>query len=83
MLFIIIGAYTLQKFDVLVNRLDAELITQTNFNALTESDEFDSSKGFNIAAAYSAYDGETDPIDDLTVGEVVFNHYKWGRSPDG
>ncbi len=30
-----------------------------------------------------AYSNENDPIDDPTVGELVFNHNKWGRNPDG
>ena len=78
-----IGAYTLQKLDVLINKLDAELITMTNFNAISDSDEFDASMGFNFAAAFSAYDSETEPIDDPTVGEIVFNHFKWGKNADG
>ena len=39
--------------------------------------------GLNIAAAFTAYDSETEPIDDPTIGEIVFNHYKWGKNADG
>lgn len=78
-----IGAYTLQKLDVLVNRRDVDLITMTSSNALSGTDVFDSSMGFYLAAAFTAYDDETEPIDDPTVGELVFNHYKWGADKDG
>ena len=80
-LFTMIGAYSLQKLDVLINKLDAELITMTKSNALKDTDVFDSSMGFNIAAAFTAYDSKI--IDDPTIGELVFNHYKWGVKADG
>ncbi len=50
----------------------------TSSNALSGTDIFDQSMGFYLAAAFTAYDDETEPIDDPTVGELVFNHYKWG-----
>ncbi len=78
MLFTLISMYSLQKLQVLVNKNDVNLLTMPTFNALTDKDEFDSSKGFNIAAAFIAYDDNKEPIDDPTVGELVFNHYKWG-----
>ncbi len=44
---------------------------------------FDYTNGFNTAVAYISYDGNREPEDDPTVGELVFNHYKWGQNPDG
>lgn len=82
-LFFLIGAYTLQKLDVLLNKRDVDLITTTISNANTYEDFFDSSMGLNIAVAFTSYDNDQDPIDDPTIGEVVFNHYKWGQNPDG
>ncbi len=46
----------------------------TTFNALTFEDRFDSSMGLNFAAAFITYNGKPEPIDDPTVGELVFNH---------
>ncbi len=43
-------------------------------NAFTDKDDFNFSKGFNVAVAFLAYDNNPEPIDDPTVGEVVFNH---------
>ena len=69
-----ISAYALQKLDILINNRDVDLITMTTFNALTFEDQFDASMGLNFAAALIAYSGKPEPIDDPTVGELVFNH---------
>ena len=34
--------------------------------------------GFNVAAAFTAYDNESENILDPSYGELVFNHYWWG-----
>ena len=83
MLFSLLGLYTLQKLQVLITKNDVNLLTMPTFNALTDKDEFDFSMGFNIAAAFINYDNNTEPIDDPTVGELVFNHFKWGQDADG
>ena len=83
LLFLFIFAYALQKLEVLVNKRDTDLLSVIVKNNLSYSDVFDSSMGLNIAAAFTAYDGEQDPIDDPTVGEVVFNHFAWGENDDG
>ncbi len=83
-LFILIGAYAVQKFDVLVRIQDVDLMITTNLNALSDHDKFDSSMGFNIAAGFMAYQGANKPIDDdPTVGELVFVVNIWGRKDDG
>ena len=33
--------------------------------------------------AFTGYDNETELFDDPTIGQVVFNHYKWGENADG
>ena len=83
-LFTLIGAYALQKFDILVRIHDVDLVITTNMNALSEHDQFDSSMGFNIAAAIMNYYGENEPIDDdPTIGELVFIVNSWGRYDNG
>lgn len=82
-LFILIGMYSVQKFEILMNRRDVDLLAETTFNALTEADQFDYSNGFKIAAAFINYDNETALFDDPTVGELAFYHYGWSRNPDG
>lgn len=82
-LFLLIAAYTFQKLDILLYGRDVDLIFSSKSNALTIKDEFDLSMGLNFAVAFTAYDDNAEPIDDPTFGEVVFNHHKWGRYPDG
>ena len=36
-----------------------------------------------MAAAFTAYDSETENILDPSYGELVFNHYFWGTNADG
>ena len=55
-LFLLVGGYTFQKLDVLLNKRDTDLLTTTNPNVLTMADEFDHSMGLNFAAAFTAYD---------------------------
>lgn len=38
---------------------------------------------FNIAAAFTGFDSETEDILDPTYGELVFMHYYWGIQEDG
>ena len=40
-------------------------------------------RGFNIAAGFTAYDANPEPILDPTYGELVFNHFRWGQPEDG
>ncbi len=73
-LFVTISAYFFQKLDILINKRDVDLIQVTTFNAHTYEEQFDASMGLNFAAAFIKYDGKTEPIDDPTIGELVFNH---------
>ena len=75
LLFLVIGSYTYQKLDILINKRDIDLITMTASHSLTLDERFDASMGFSFAAAFLSYDGNSEPIDDPTVGEVVFNNY--------
>ena len=45
--------------------------------------EFDSKDGFNIAAMFTAYDDNPDPILDPTYGEFLIRYTRWGENPDG
>ena len=36
----------------------------------------------NIAAGFTAYDSDPEPILDPTYGELVFNQYRWGQPED-
>ena len=45
--------------------------------------EFNSKDGFNIAAMFTAYDDNPDPILDPTYGEFLIRYTRWGENPDG
>ena len=81
-LFILIGLYAIQKMDILLNGRDVDLKKVTTTNALTSKDKFDYINGFNFAVGLVSYDGNREPEEDPTVGELVFNHYKWGLDKD-
>ena len=50
---------------------------------MTDDDSVSYDNGFNIAVALTYDDNNPEPFDDPTIGQVVFNHYSWGRYPDG
>ena len=82
-LFFAILAFTMQKFDVLLNRRDTD-ISSTMFDLhYTDDDTFSYENGLNIAVAFSAYDDEREWILDPTYGELIFNNFSWGSLPDG
>ena len=47
-------------------------------DAIDYNEKFDSSKGFFVAAALTAYDNETEVIEDPTYGELVIEQFGWG-----
>ena len=54
-----------------------------NDNFFTPDDVVTYENGFNIAAALTKYDSETEDILDPTYGEIVFKRYFWGTQKDG
>ena len=70
--------YAQLKFDVLINKKDVDVLSSIYENVFTADDEFGYQNGFNVAAAFTAYDSGTEYILDETYGELVFKHYYWG-----
>ena len=55
-----------------------------NDNFYTPDDEMNyKENGFNIAAAFTGFDSETEDILDPMYGELAFMHYYWGIQADG
>ena len=48
-----------------------------------ENFEFHSKDGFNIAAMFTAYDDDPEPILDPTYGELLIRYTRWGENADG
>ena len=82
-LTLLIASYTYQKIDVLENKKDVDILATTTHSHFTPDYIFDHTRGFNIAAAFTAYDSNPERIDDERYGKLVFNHYYWGQQPDG
>ena len=70
--------YTYLKADVLYNKKDVDILSTINDNFFTPDYELNYQNGFNIAAAFTGFDSETEDILDPTYGEIVFLHYYWG-----
>ena len=48
-----------------------------------ENFEFHTKNGLRIAAMFTAYDDNPDPILDPTYGELLIRYTRWGENPDG
>ena len=82
-LLLVLLTYTFQKLDVLINKKDVDLLTVAAVNALNDDAIFDATNGFGVAVALTSYSATEPVFHDPTIGEVIFNHYKWGDNPDG
>ena len=64
---------------MLQNKKDIDILATVTQSHFDPDYVFEYQKGFNIAAAFTAYDSNPEPIYDDTYGELVFNHYYWGK----
>ena len=78
LMFIVVLAYGYQKFDVWNTKKDIDIQYSTVDSYFTDDDVFDFKEGLNFAMAFTAYDTETEPILDPSIGRIVFNSYSWG-----
>ena len=82
LVFIVI-MYCLQKADVLFSKKDVDILSTINDGAFTPEFIFDYSKGFAFAAAFTAYDSETENILLPEYGQIIFNAFSWGTDENG
>ena len=68
MILLIMASYTYQKVDVLKNKKDVDILQTTADSEYDPDYVFDYKKGFNVAAAFTAYDSNPEPILDDTIG---------------
>ena len=71
--------YAYFKFEVLLQKSDANILSTVNDLHFTDDFVFDYSNGFRTAIAFTAYDNERDVILDPTYGELIFNAVSWGE----
>lgn len=73
----------MQKFFVLIDKMDVDLLETNLALALTDDYVFEYKNGLNFAIAFTGFDDNFELFDDPTIGQVVFNHFKWGENADG
>ena len=63
---------------MIVEKRGVDVMSATEVDAIDYWEKFDYSNGFYVAAAITAYDAETEIVEDPTYGELIFEHYGWG-----
>jgi len=83
-LTVMVCMFAYLKADVLINKKDVDIMSTINDNYYDADRNITYKEdGFNIAAAFTAFDSETEDMLDPTYGELVFMHYYWGQLEDG
>ena len=79
MLFFALSTYSFQKWDILVNKKDIDILSTQNDLFFDYNDRFTYQNGFNFAVAFTDFGNNPEPILDPSYGSLVFNHYYWGE----
>ena len=69
--------------DVMISKKDVDILSTIKTSFFDEKDEFGYKNGFNIAAAFTAYNNEYEWTLDPSYGNLIFNSYSWGERDDG
>ena len=80
---IVIILFTALKADVLIQKKDVDILSTVYDRYFTQEDVFTYQNGFNVAAAFTKFNSDTEYLLDPTYGELVFQHYYWGLQQDG
>lgn len=75
LMFVVVVAYAYQKTGVWLNKKDISIQYSSQDSFYDENYVFDHEQGLNFAIAFTAYDDETEPILDESIGRIVFNSY--------
>jgi len=70
--FLLVLGYSFLKFDVFYAKKDVDILSTLNDNYFSADYVISNKNGFNIAAAFTGFDSETEDILDPTYGELVF-----------
>lgn len=68
---------------MLYNKKDVDVVSATKDLVFTDDDIFNYSNGFNVAAAFTAYNDNPDWELPPEIGELVINAFSWGYDEDG
>ena len=75
---ILTAVYSYDKIMVLAHGKDVTIIMNTIESAYSTEDTFSADDSFFIAAALTAYDSNTEIIEEKKYGELVIEHQVWG-----
>ena len=79
-LCLIMYAYT--KAITLVEMNDVDIMSALIEGEIDHTEVFSSEQGFFVAAALTAYDSETEIIEEERYGELIIEHFGWGYGED-
>ena len=77
LLYLIVGGYTLQKFEVMIRKTDVDSMSIDITNFYDDGYVFDYEQGLDIAVAFSYFDNERENISDPSIGKFVFVVEEW------
>ena len=70
--------FTYTKVITLIERNDVDIMSALLENYIDFTTPFQTQNGFFVAAALTAYDSETEVIEEERYGELIIEHYGWG-----
>ena len=81
-LFIIVGLYAFQKTNIMIGKTDDYVMTSTQDSFFDLEYRFGFEQGFNIAVAFTDFNGKTENILTPDIGRIVYRQYTWGSDAD-
>lgn len=70
--------FTYTKVITIVEKNDVDIMSALMENAIDHSEKFSYEDGFFVAAALTAYDSNTEVVEEERYGELIIEHYGWG-----
>ena len=81
-LALIMGIFMKTKIEAWRDKKDVDIMGALVENYFDFDYKFDASQGFFVAAAITAYDGNTEIVEKPEYGELIIEHYGWGNDED-
>ena len=83
-IFIVISAiFLFSKILILVNNSHIMITSKLLEDVIQQNEHFSHTDGLFVSAALTEYNDSTEPIEDLTYGELIISHYGWNANEHG
>ena len=79
LLMLIVGGFTYQKVEGLITQRYIDVLSVLQENYFDFNYVYDTSKGFDLAIGFTAFDSNKEVILDPSIGELQFVAYEWGQ----